>query len=131
MAQDNDAEISTKFSTLNVNAMEFVPSFCSNAPSGTTPEAAAATPAETPTDELAPAEAPTPQDASPTKTDEEQPVSVAAPTESIDDKSPDNPGLYHSISFQNQGMCVLHCLILACLLTLSGLKRIDPAVTFS
>lgn len=25
MAQDNDAEISTKFSTLNVNAMEFVP----------------------------------------------------------------------------------------------------------
>lgn len=100
MAQEGgDSDLSTTFSTLNVNAMEFVPSFCSNAPTGTTPEAAAAaaTPAETPTDEPAPTEAPTSQDASPTKTDEEQPVSVAAPTESIDDKSPDNPGLYHSI----------------------------------
>lgn len=98
MAQEGgDSDLSTTFSTLNVNAMEFVPSFCSNAPTGTTPEAAAAaaTPAETPTDEPAPTEAPTSQDASPTKTDEEQPVSVAAPTESIDDKSPDNPGLYH------------------------------------
>ena len=30
MAQDNDAEITAKFSTLNVNAMEFVPTFCTS-----------------------------------------------------------------------------------------------------
>lgn len=28
MAQDNDTEMNATFSTLNVNAMEFVPSFC-------------------------------------------------------------------------------------------------------
>lgn len=27
-AQDNDTEMNASFSTLNVNAMEFVPSFC-------------------------------------------------------------------------------------------------------
>lgn len=32
MAQENDSELATKFSTLNVNAMEFVPSFCTATP---------------------------------------------------------------------------------------------------
>lgn len=84
MTQEGNSDLSTKFSTLNVNAMEFVPSFCSSATSPAAPDV----PAETSVDESVPAEAPS----SPTKTDEEQPISIAAPTESIDDKSPDNPG---------------------------------------
>ncbi|XP_053697494.1 eukaryotic peptide chain release factor GTP-binding subunit ERF3A [Sabethes cyaneus] len=43
MAQDNDSnEISAKFSTLNVNALEFVPSFASSAASAAAAAAAAA-----------------------------------------------------------------------------------------
>jgi Ataxin-2 C-terminal region len=30
MSQENSSDLSTKFSTLNVNAMEFVPSFCTS-----------------------------------------------------------------------------------------------------
>lgn len=94
MAQEGNSDMSTKFSTLNVNAMEFVPSFgvpaapSAPATNATAPETA---PAESPVQETAAVE-PKSQDASPTKTDEEQPVSVAAATDPIDDKSPDNPG---------------------------------------
>lgn len=44
MAQDNDAEISTKFSTLNVNAMEFVPGvgFTSSTAASSSPSSLAA-----------------------------------------------------------------------------------------
>lgn len=95
MAQEGNSDLSTKFSTLNVNAMEFVPSFCSSLPPTASSTAAPNpdTPTETTTEEIKPSEVPSSQDASPTKTDDEQPTSVAAPTESIDDKSPDNPGL--------------------------------------
>lgn len=53
MAQENDSDMATKFSTLNVNAMEFVPSFC--------------------TDRTA----------------------TAAPTETLSEKTPENPGNCH------------------------------------
>lgn len=92
MAQEGSSDLSMKFSTLNVNAMEFVPSFCTNAPSAAAPTTDSPEdqpPIEKPTV----ASEPTSQDVSPTKTDEEPPVPVAAPTESIDDKSPDNPGM--------------------------------------
>ncbi|XP_055298244.1 eukaryotic peptide chain release factor GTP-binding subunit ERF3A isoform X2 [Sitodiplosis mosellana] len=93
MAQEGNSDMSTKFSTLNVNAMEFVPNFGAppSAPTTNAPtEAPPAESAESPVQEAAPVEPKSP-DASPTKTDEEQPVSVAAATESLDDKSPDNP----------------------------------------
>lgn len=91
MAQEGNSDLSTKFSTLNVNAMEFVPSFCTNSPpSATAPAEDAAT-----VEEPAPVE-PAVQDASPTKTETEPPVSEsvseAATTQPIADKSPDNPG---------------------------------------
>lgn len=54
MAQENDSDMATKFSTLNVNAMEFVPSFC--------------------TDRTA----------------------TAAPTETLSEKTPENPGKHHN-----------------------------------
>lgn len=98
--QEGNSDLSTKFFTLNVNAMEFVPSFCGNAPSAAAPDSEAAT-ATAPTaneavDESVPEPDNTPksQDVSPTKTNDELPVSVPAPTELMDDKSPDNPGAY-------------------------------------
>lgn len=89
MAQEND--INTKFSTLNVNAMEFVPSFASSGPVTAAPaaedsEAAvppATVPDSSPTDEELPAES-VPAAATP--------VGTATPTEVLEDKSPDNPG---------------------------------------
>lgn len=42
MAQENDTDMSTKFSTLNVNATEFVPSFCVQQSTTTTAEETAA-----------------------------------------------------------------------------------------
>lgn len=94
MAQPNEGDLSTTFSTLNVNAMEFVPSFCSSQPS--------ATPA--PTDE------PTPDQPSPTADvggddndattvpeptgtpSEDITTTTATTTELIEDKTPENPG---------------------------------------
>lgn len=65
MAQDNDSDMNTSFSTLNVNAMEFVPSFCT-APTATIN-----------TDE----------------NDQTITTPIAAiPTETISDKSPENVG---------------------------------------
>lgn len=95
MAEEGNSDLSMKFSTLNVNAMEFVPSFCSSLPptASSTTDPNPDTPTETMTQEPKSCEVPASQDESPTKTDDEQPTSVAAPTESIDDKSPDNPGL--------------------------------------
>lgn len=94
MSQEGNSDLSTKFSTLNVNAMEFVPSFCSNVPptAVSTDSAAAATSAEVPAVETTRSETPISRNTSPTKTDEEQPTPVAVPTELFDDKSPDNPG---------------------------------------
>lgn len=46
MAQENDTDLSTKFSTLNVNAMEFVPSFCMQGTTATAPATATAAPTE-------------------------------------------------------------------------------------
>ncbi|XP_035909104.1 eukaryotic peptide chain release factor GTP-binding subunit ERF3A [Anopheles stephensi] len=49
MAQENDSnEMNTKFSKLNVNAVEFVPSFCTPAATAVQTAAAAAAPAGTP-----------------------------------------------------------------------------------
>lgn len=105
--QEGNSDLSTKFSTLNVNAMEFVPSFCTNTPASGTGENEATAPtaaeaAGTPVKESAVESDNTPmsQDASPTKTNAEPPVSVtAATTEPIDDKSPDNPGMYSETVF--------------------------------
>lgn len=99
--QEGNSDLSTKFSTLNVNAMEFVPSFCTNATPTATSEneatAATATPAtNNSVDETAvesDTNTPMSQDASPTKTNVEPSVEVSSPTERIDDKSPDNPGI--------------------------------------
>lgn len=89
--QEGNSDLSTTFSTLNVNAMEFVPSFCSNVQS---PAAASATAAsgDASVEAVTPDQAPTPKEESLTKTDEDQPATVVVPTEPIDDKSPDNPG---------------------------------------
>lgn len=102
--QEDNSDVSMKFSTLNVNAMEFVPSFCTNSPPASeTSEHPATAPAAatTPVDESGaePGNTPKSQDASPTKTNAEQPASVAATTEPIDDKSPDNPGKYNGTEF--------------------------------
>lgn len=94
MAQEGNSDLSMKFSTLNVNAMEFVPSFCTNSPPSAGAPAETTTPAGTPVDEPATPVESAVQDASPTKTEAEPPVSVAAPTEPIADKSPDNPGAF-------------------------------------
>lgn len=66
MAQENDTEMNTSFSTLNVNAMEFVPSFCTGAP----------TPPTINTDE----------------NDEIMTPIEAIPSEIISDKTPENVG---------------------------------------
>lgn len=103
--QEDNSDVSTKFSTLNVNAMEFVPSFCTPGPPTATSEDQATAPtATTPVDESAvePDNTPMSQDASPTKTNAEPPVSVTAITDLLDDKSPDNPGMYNGIVFITQ-----------------------------
>lgn len=64
MAQENESDMNTSFSTLNVNAMEFVPSFC------------------TPTTKM-----------NTDDVEETIPTSIAAtPTETISDKTPENVG---------------------------------------
>lgn len=65
MAQDGENDMNTSFSTLNVNAMEFVPSFCTP-PTINTDE----------NDQIIPT-----------------PI-IAAPTEIISDKTPENVGEY-------------------------------------
>lgn len=102
MSQEGNSDLSSSFSTLNVNAMEFVPSFCTNSPPAADAPAAAAS-ADTPVEQPAPAE-PAVQDASPTKTEAETPVAVAAPVEPVADKSPDNPGSlqFCSLSLSNK-----------------------------
>lgn len=71
MAQENDNDLNTSFSTLNVNAMEFVPNFgstfCTPTPTATKMN----------TDEN--------EDAISTPT-------AAIPTETISDKTPENAG---------------------------------------
>lgn len=98
MAQPNESDLSTKFSTLNVNAMEFVPSFCSSQPSAT-PSAET----ESPPEQLSPtidvevavdSDVPPPTTVpEPTGTpSEELTTTTATTTELIDDKTPENPG---------------------------------------
>lgn len=76
MAQENDSELQTSFSTLNVNAMEFVPSF------------GACT-------ELVPSPPPT-INTSDEKDENDQtittPIIAAVPTETISDETPENVG---------------------------------------
>lgn len=108
MAQDssNSSDMATKFSTLNVNAMEFVPSFSiqptAAAFSAETDSSVTGTD-NTETIETETSSSPikssttTPtEDKSPTKSENEQlqPITEATPTESLNDKSPENPGVY-------------------------------------
>lgn len=107
MAQDssNSSDMATKFSTLNVNAMEFVPSF-SIQPAAVSAETDSSVTGtdntetiETETSSSSPIKSSTTtpiEDKSPTKSENEQPqpITEATPTESLNDKSPDNPGMY-------------------------------------
>lgn len=87
MAQQNDGDLSSKFSTLNVNAMEFVPSFClPAAPSAAEEDVSSEEPS--PTVESAPAE---PKSAAETPTDDVAAI-TATPTQTADDKTPENQG---------------------------------------
>lgn len=106
MTQEGNSDLFSKFSTLNVNAMEFVPSFASSVPAAAAP-ATATTPAESTPDAEPASTQPSSQNASPTKTNDELPVAVAAPPETIDDKSPDNPGSYTFITFRVIGFSLL------------------------
>lgn len=95
------SELGSKFSTLNVNAMEFVPNFGppTAAPASAEPSANVAAPvagADTETASSSPAKSITPtEQPSPAKSDSATaPVAaIATPTEQLTDKSPDNPGL--------------------------------------
>lgn len=104
MAQPNESDLSTKFSTLNVNAMEFVPSFCSSQPSAT-PSGETESPPEqlSPTidvevaavDSDVPPPPPPTTVPEPTGTPSEELTTItttATTTELIDDKTPENPG---------------------------------------
>lgn len=95
MAEQSD--FAMKFSTLNVNAMEFVPNFGSppnDTPAEDTTDAPAnpAAPAETETATSSPSKSATPSEQpSPTKSEtvaEPAVVAVATPTEQLTDKSP-------------------------------------------
>lgn len=94
MAQPNESDLSTTFSTLNVNAMEFVPSFCSSQPSPS-PSATETTPPpeqSSPTTDIATDDTPnTVPDATGTIS-EEITTTTATTTETIEDKTPENPG---------------------------------------
>lgn len=84
--QENSSDLSASFSTLNVNAMEFVPSFCSPAPASSGgAEATSSSPNASTPDEKAPS-----AEVSPTKTEEspQNVATVAAPTATLDEKSP-------------------------------------------
>lgn len=99
MAEQSD--FSATFSTLNVNAMEFVPNFGA-APSSppaasTTAEPEKPNPSasnEADTASTSPTKSPTPpEQSSPAKGESASlPAVVATPTEPLTDKSPDNPG---------------------------------------
>ena len=89
MAQENDSELNTSFSTLNVNAMEFVPSFCTVPTAPTTeetPPPAAAT--------AAVVAAVVPEE--PTST----PATATTPTSTTaGEKTPENAGKYEWLYF--------------------------------
>lgn len=112
MAEESD--LAKKFSTLNVNAMEFVPSFCTGptaaSPGGdSTP--VAPEPSQNSSEATTPVEAQTPVDQSPTKTDNEpQPVTVAASSEPISDKSPGECSnlVFLNFFFFSCKMCSMH-----------------------
>lgn len=84
--QENSSDLSATFSTLNVNAMEFVPSFLPSSPapaSSGDAEATSSSPNASTPDEKTPSE-----DVSPTKTEETPQTVVATPTATLDEKSP-------------------------------------------
>lgn len=87
MSQENESDLSTTFSTLNVNAMEFVPSFC--VPPATATESPQSTPK--PADvESSPVVSLTPTEELTTLT--ATAIATATPTDIIEDKTPENPG---------------------------------------
>lgn len=100
MAEQSD--FSAKFSTLNVNAMEFVPNFggatqSSPPAASTTAQPEKINPSasnEAETASSSPPRSPTPpEESSPVKGESASlPATVATPTEPLTDKSPDNPG---------------------------------------
>lgn len=89
MAQDNDAEISTKFSTLNVNAMEFVPSGFAASPIPPPSSTITNTNSHQENDELQAAAPPLPTIDQPTQ----PPLSL--PLDKIEDLSTPNNGKMH------------------------------------
>lgn len=152
MAQPNESDFAKKFSTLNVNAMEFVPSFCSSQTSAPSPPSTTTTPAEaeaaaaavtetqstpdepspivdnsvgdgggggdvataTPTVADVVAEdvsAVTVPEASGTPPEEVTDTATATATETIDDKTPENPGAFRHKLFQCY--CRLHACMCA------------------
>lgn len=118
MSQENSSDLSTKFSTLNVNAMEFVPSFASATPAPAAAPVAASdavpSPAtESPIPTPIPVETPT-EDLSPTKSDSEAKPVTATPLENVQDKSPENPGIEltcETYSFESKAMICFYIYI--------------------
>lgn len=95
MAQENESDFSSKFSTLNVNAMEFVPSFCSPTPptnTTTTTAAVAAAPVPEPSPSPPLVEAAATTIGTEDSGEEERTMATAATTEIITDKTPENAG---------------------------------------
>lgn len=90
MAQQSD-DVSTTFSTLNVNAMEFVPSFCSppNAADSTTSEPSAAATEKTDSPQKSPTKEAAPDEPTSGSSNEEN---IAVIADILNDKTPENPG---------------------------------------
>lgn len=92
MAQPNENDLSTKFSTLNVNAMVFVPSFCSQ-PSATLSENESAPEQSSPTPDVGGDDVPAiVPEVTGTPSEEIATTTTATPTELTEDKTPENPG---------------------------------------
>lgn len=92
MAQPNESDLSTTFSTLNVNAMEFVPSFCSSQPSPSPAATETTTEQSSPTTDVATDDIPNTVPEATGTISEEITTTTATTTEPIEDKTPENPG---------------------------------------
>lgn len=114
MAQQNESDLSMKFSTLNVNAMEFVPSFVQDR-GATAPTEDTQSPPQPVSAEDSPA--PAEKQASPAKT----------PTNDvIEDKSPENPGkkMITKNSNQKNFFYLLYCCRVVISLTIFTIRKI-------
>lgn len=87
MAQEK-TDLSSSFFTLNVNAMEFVPSFVTATPPA--PQTEAPSPAEAPP--TPPADPEPANDIEPQAEAPEPTVVIATVKEALSDKTPENPG---------------------------------------